>query len=100
MEHEATINARLPQALKRGGGRVLEKNGVSTTQVIHRLYRYMEREGRIPECLDEEAAAVPDVFARRRELARSISGSIHLESGLDIKKERAERIEAKYGDLL
>ena len=100
MEHEATINARLPQALKRGGSRVLDKNGVSPTQLIRKLYSYMEREGHIPECLDDSASSQQDLFQHRRALARSIAGSINLTEDLDVKAERARRIEEKYGELL
>lgn len=100
MEHEATINARMPDALKRGGTRVLEQNGVSPTQIIRRLYAYMEREGCIPECLDESDAGAAGIFQRRRELVRVISGTISLPEDFDAKRERAGRIEQKYGDLL
>ena len=100
MEHEATINARMPDALKRGGTRVLNKNGVSPTQIIRRLYDYMEREGRIPECLEDAPSASLDIYEQRRKLARMVAGSISLAEGFDAKQERANRIEEKYGDLL
>ena len=100
MSNEATINARMPDALKRGGGRVLDENGMSPTQIIRRLYGYMEREGRIPECLEDDAADERSVFDRRRELARSVAGTITLPDGLDARKLRAERLDRKYGDLL
>ena len=100
MEHEATINARMPMALKRGGTRVLEENNVSPTQIIRRLYQYMDHEGCIPACLEESTSSGTKLFDRRRELARSVAGTIHLPGELDIKAERAGRIEAKYSGLL
>lgn len=100
MAHEATINARLPEPLKRGGTEVLERFGVSPTQLIRSLYAYMDREQRIPECLElaEEDAASQN--KRRRTIARSIAGSITLGAQFDVKQARADRIAGKYGDLL
>ena len=100
MEHEATINARMPEALKRGGTRVLDEQGVSPTQIIRKLYSYMEREGRIPECLEDSANGTQDLFETRRSLARRIAGTITLSGTLDVAAERASRIEEKYGSLL
>lgn len=99
MPNEATINARMPEQLKRRGAQVLDANGVSPTQLIRGLYAYMDREQRIPECLgfgggkDEEAG-------NRLKAARSIAGTISLQRPLDVKAARAERIAGKYGELL
>ena len=103
MAHEATINARLPEALKRNGTAVLQQNGVSPTQVIRSLYRYMEREGKIPECLDIQLENQSDIRAKRLQAARSIAGMIQLPDDtetLNVKELRDERILAKYGELL
>ncbi len=100
MEHEATINARLPQTLKSAGTRVLDENGASPTQIIRSLYRYMEREGRIPACLDDASESAQDRYENRRTLARAVAGTIHLTEDLDIKEERTYRIQEHYGELL
>lgn len=100
MAQEATINARLDEALKRGGTAVLERSGVSPTQLIRSLYRYLEREQHIPECLDVEAEDARNRAQHKREVARSIAGMITLPSNFDAKQARAERIARKYGDLL
>ena len=103
MAHEATINARMPEALKRSGTAVLEQCGTSPTQVIRSLYRYMEREGKVPECLDLKLETQRDVRAKKLQVARSIAGMIQTsnsESAIDTKALRAERIQEKYGELL
>lgn len=100
MAQEATINARLDEALKRNGSAVLEQNGISPTQLIRSLYRYLEREQRIPECLDVQAEDARAKAEHRREVARSIAGTIALPDGFDFKAARAERIAHRHGDLL
>lgn len=100
MAQEATINARLDESLKRGGSAVLERNGVSPTQLIRSLYRYLEEEQRIPECLDVQAEDARSRAQRKREVARSIAGCITLPADFDVKDARAARIAQKYGDLL
>ena len=100
MPVEATINARMPDSLKRGGTRVLARNGVSPTQLIRSLYSYMDREDRIPECLEQEMAQSQDKYECRRALARSVAGVVSLPEGFDAKKARSERIDEKYGYLL
>ena len=100
MEAAATINVRMPEQLKRGGVRVLERNGVSPTEVVRSLYRYMEREQSIPECLDVAPNVEHDVYQNRRMLLRSFDDCTVDSYDPDCKKDRACRIEEKYGDLL
>ena len=100
MAREATINARLDESLKRGGSAVLERNGVSPTQLIRSLYRYLEQEQRIPECLDIQAEDARSQAQRKREIARSVAGCITLPTDFDAKNTRAARIQQKYGNLL
>ena len=100
MTQEATINARLDESLKRGGSAVLERNGVSPTQLIRSLYRYLEQEQRIPECLDVQTEDARSRTQRKREVARSIAGCITLPEDFDAKNAHAARIEQKYDNLL
>ena len=100
MTKEATINARLDESLKRSGSAVLERNGVSPTQLIRSLYRYLEEEQRIPECLDVQAEDARSHAQHKREVARSIAGCITLPADFDAKSARAARIAQKYGDLI
>lgn len=100
METAATINARLPRQLKENGSKVLERNGVSPTELVRSMYRYMEREQELPSCLDISPENAQGVYQRRRELLRSFDGFMVDDYGTESKDARAQRIEKKYGDLL
>ena len=96
----ATINARMPESLKHHGTQVLKRNNVSPTELIRGVYRYMEREQRIPECLQDDIGNPEDVFERRRRIVRAMQKPVTIPDGFDVKRARAERIDHKYGDLL
>ena len=100
MEHEATLNVRMPAALKRGGSRVLQENGMSPTLIVRKLYAYMDREGHIPECFVDAESNENDLRTQRRAIARSVAGSISLPNDFDVKHMRTERKEKRYGQLL
>lgn len=103
MAQDATINARLPQSLKRGGTAVLEREGVSPTTLIRSLYAYIDREQKIPECLDVAQAEAAAAIAQKRRAARSVAGLISLPAGYDsraVRDAREARIRQKYGELL
>ena len=100
MEAAATINVRMPETLKRSGGKVLERDRVSPSELVRSVYRYMEKHQEIPACLelaDDHRRSTQD---KRRALLREIAGTISLPADFDAKTARAERIESKYGDLL
>lgn len=100
MEAAATINVRLPEELKRAGGKVLERNGVSPTDLVRSVYRYLYRNQALPECLDVAPSSADTVYQARRAMLRRYDGfkveAVDSDSGSD----RASRIEGKYGDLL
>ena len=100
MEATATINARLPEKLKQNGSRVLDRNGVSPTEIVRSVYRYMERHQAIPECLDVSPDGEETIYQKRRALLHRFDGMTVDAAKVDCKAERANRIEAKYGDLL
>ena len=100
MAQDATINARLPQSLKRGGTAVLERAGVSPTTLIRSLYSYMDREQKIPECLDIAQVEAAAAIVRKRRAARSVAGLISLPVAFDARKMREARIREKYSELL
>lgn len=99
MDDTATLNVRMKETLKRHGSQVLQRSGVSPSELVRSTYRYMEREQSIPQCLDV-AGGQDNVFARRRKLLAELKGSIHLPEPLDTRQLRDERIERKYGELL
>ncbi len=98
MTSDAVLNVRLPQDLKDQGSRVLKKNHVTVTGVIRRLYEYMEREQKIPDCLIEDEQ-IP-LREKRRQILRSVAGSIHLPAGLDEDDARGMYLDAKHGSVL
>ena len=100
MEATATINVRMPEKLKQDGSRVLERNGVSPTEIVRSVYRYMDRHQAIPSCLDVAPVEEQSVYQKRRVLFRAFDGVSVEPYGSDCKADRALRIEAKYGDLL
>ena len=100
MEAAATINVRMPETLKRNGGKVLERDQVSPSELVRSVYRYMDKHQEIPACLELSCDDQRSTQDRRRALLREITGTIDLPADFDIKAARAERIEAKYSDLL
>ncbi len=90
MAATATLNIRLPEDLKRHGGQVLEKSGVSTSDVVRGLYEYMAREQKLPEFI---APAQSGIEEKRRAL-RCLVGAVQLPEGFDAQAEyRAHLIE-------
>lgn len=72
MAASATLNVRLPEALKAHGSAVLEKEGLTVSDAVRSLYEYMEREQAFPEVLRGKPSE--DSYERRREIARSMIG--------------------------
>ena len=94
MESNATLNIRLPKTLKEHGSQILNYNGISTSQAVRKLFEYMEREQKIPDCI---ASSNPeDKYEQRRELIKSFAGcATPLPKGWtmnDIKNERLARL--------
>lgn len=100
MEATATINARLPEKLKQSGSRVLERNNVSPTEIVRSVYRYMDRNQAIPECLDVAPGSEQSLYEKRRALLHQFDGATVEPYDISCKADRAQRIEEKYGDLL
>ena len=99
MDAIATINVRMPESLKGHGTQVLERNGISPSELVRSTYRFLEREQRIPECLDI-ASTQDDAFTRRRKLLRTIPKTTGDPLEASVSELQAQRIEEKYGDLL
>lgn len=100
MEAAATINVRMPETLKRNGGKVLEHNRVSPSELVRSVYRYMDKHQELPPCLELSGGSESSIRDRRRALLRDVAGAIDLPAGFDARAAFAERIESKYGDLL
>jgi antitoxin component of RelBE/YafQ-DinJ toxin-antitoxin module len=89
----ATINVRLPHDLKQGGDRVLKEAGVSPSELIRNLYRYMQREQEIPRfSTNDRQTAQRDETERKRELIRSLVGILPPDVDFDeMKRARLQR---------
>lgn len=88
-----TINVRLPEDLKLRGNKVLEREGVSTTQAIRRLYERLEKEQKIPDWIAGKTNSQSEVEHRRKKL-RELAGCATLPKGFDARSAyRARQIE-------
>ena len=77
-----TINARLPEDLKRHGAQVLDREGVSVTQAIRSLFEYLEREQTVPEWMQAEGKSAAEI-ARKRKKLRSLVGIAEITEDFD-----------------
>lgn len=91
----ATLNVRMPEELKRSGDRVLEREGVSVSDAVRGLYRYLEDEQKVPEWLIEGTESKDDVFERRRRTLRQLVGIVDLPLDFDLDAVRHERLMRK-----
>ncbi|WP_139652116.1 type II toxin-antitoxin system RelB/DinJ family antitoxin [Raoultibacter phocaeensis] len=91
----ATLNVRMPEDLKRNGDRVLEREGVSVSDAVRGLYRYLEDEQKVPEWLIEGTESKDDVFERRRRALRQLVGIVSLPPDFDFDAVRHERLMRK-----
>ena len=98
MAATATLNVRLPEDLKRHGGQVLERNGVSVSDAVRALYEHLTASQALPDFM--EGAEGDSIYDRRRKLARSMVGIVSVPKGFDTKQARHERIAAKNEGLL
>ena len=84
---DATLNIRLDQALKQHGSEVLQREGVTVTQAVRALYKYMEANQKLPDILFPEAEQAQSVANKRRDLMRSMVGILPADASLAQAKE-------------
>lgn len=86
----AMLNVRLDKALKTDGERVLAKQGVSATEAIRGLYRFLQQNQEVPGfCRDEDHVPTPE---ERRERMRQLVGIAKMDSGEDAATLKAQRL--------
>ncbi len=90
-----TINARLDASLKRRGGQVLDRCGVSTTEAIRRLYEYLDREQAVPEWMRDVDGDAAEIERKRRKL-RSLAGCVALPADCDARADYREHLLEKH----
>lgn len=86
----AMLNVRLDKNLKAEGDRVLAKQGVSATEAIRGLYRFIEQNDEVPDfCRAESGKLSPEA---RRQKMRQLVGIAKLAPGEDLKTLKRERL--------
>lgn len=91
MAAEVTLNVRFPgemRELKARGDAVLARAGISTSQAIRRLYRYLDETQAVPTWLADEE----DTFEKRRAAMREFVGIAPLEADATVESLKAERL--------
>lgn len=84
------LSVRLDRDLKAVGERVLARHGISATEAVRGLYRYIGQNDTIPDfCRAESAKLSSD---SRRERMRQIVGIAPLSSGEDLETLKRERL--------
>ena len=98
MAATATLNVRLPADLKKHGGQVLDRHGISVSDAVRSRYEFLEQKQQVPSFM--AAAEGESVYERRRKLARSMTGIVSVPEGFDARKAREERLDERYEGLL
>jgi len=79
----ATLNVRLPEDLKNRGMRVLERNGISVSEFVRRMFQQLDQMQELPAGIlpseDERQAEID----RKRALLKSWVGVIPEDANLD-----------------
>lgn len=93
MAQASTLNIRLQDSLKTHGNQVLEHEGLSVSEAVRKLYEYLEREQRMPDCLMRKSEQ--DIYDQRRAALKQFAGCAPLPAGFDANDIRDERLERK-----
>ena len=92
MVQASTLNIRLVDSLKTHGNQVLAREGISVSEAVRKLYEYLEREQKMPECLMENSQN--DIYEQRRSVLKRFAGCAPLPQGFtadDVRRERLAR---------
>lgn len=95
MAATGTINARLEEPLKRHGMQVLDRQGISTSEAVRRLFEYLEREQTVPDWMRAEADGAREIDERRARL-RSLVGCVSLPAGYDAREDYRASIAQRH----
>lgn len=86
----AMLNVRMDKGLKAAGDRVLARQGVSTTEAVRGLYRFIEQNDAVPDfCRSENSKLSPEA---KRQKMRQLVGIAKLAPGEDLKTLKHERL--------
>lgn len=90
----AMLNVRLDKGLKTEGDRVLTQQGVSATEAVRGLYRFMERTREVPDFCKGEMGKL--TAEERRQKMRQLVGIAKLKPHEDLKTLKEERL-SRFG---
>ncbi len=94
MASDAVLNVRLPKELKDQGNQVLERNGLSVSKAVRKLYEFMVREQDVPPfALDQDADGSVE---QKRLLLRSLAGVVDLPEGFDGRQAYRDHLVEKH----
>lgn len=94
MASDAVLNVRLPKELKDQGNQVLERNGLSVSKAVRKLYEFMVREQDVPPfALDRDADGSVE---QKRLLLRSLAGTVDLPEGFDGRQAYRDHLAEKH----
>lgn len=86
----AMLNVRLDRSLKASGDRVLAKQGISATEAIRGLYRFLGQTEEVPEFCRSEGDALTSAAKRQR--MRQLVGIAKMGPGEDLGSLKEERL--------
>ncbi len=90
MGANAMLNVRLDRGLKAEGDGVLARAGITASDAIRRLYRFMKEHQEVPAfCLSEDKASSAEV---KRAAMRELIGIAPLKQGESARSIKAERL--------
>ena len=91
----ATLNIRMPENLKERGMQVLNKEGVSITDLVKDLFCYLEEQQELPEfALNSKQGMSEAEVEKRRKALQSMIGI--LPSDIDIEVAKGEYLLHKH----
>lgn len=93
MAQASTLNIRLLNSLKTHGNQVLEREGISASEAVRKLYEYLEREQKMPDCLMQKAEQ--DKYELRRRALKEFAGCAPLPEDFGADDVREERLARK-----
>lgn len=88
----ATLNVRLPEELKERGMQVLNREGISVSEIVRELFLYMEQNQKVPALLKEQSQSIQNETERRKDALRSLIGILPSD---DVDTFRHERLMKK-----
>lgn len=93
MAATATLNIRLPEDLKEHGMQVLEREGVSVSDLVRDLFRELEETQELPEFAQKRReGSKQESIALKRASLRDMVGILPEDASLDVaRRERLER---------